>query len=154
MLELDPGGIAKEIDASDVDGFLAVLTSVTPAEQVRVELAVELLDDIRRLVARLKSSHERIREAVAASGTTLTDVFGVGPIIAAMLIGDTRDIARFAAYNGMPLSSSPPEDASCIECPSEGARQVSCAYILQTSARYASVPSRSEPRPKTAEPLP
>ena len=54
----------------------------------------------------LKASHKRIRTAVAASGTTLTDVFGIGPIIAAMLIGYTGDITRFAnrdrfaAYNG------------------------------------------------------
>ena len=50
--------------------------------------------------------HKRIRAAVAASSTTLTDLFGVGPIIAATLIGYTGDIARFrnrdhyAAYNG------------------------------------------------------
>lgn len=106
LLELDAGGIAKEINASDVDGFLAALTPTTPAEQVRFEMAVELLDDIRRLDDQLKASHKRIRTAVAASGTTLTEVFGIGPIIAAMLIGYTGDVARFAdrdrfaAYNG------------------------------------------------------
>ena len=106
LAELDAGGIAKEINASDVEPFLAGLTPTTPAEQVRVELAVDLLDDIRRLDAQLKVSHKRIRSAVAASGTTLTDVFGIGPIIAAMLIGYTGDITRFAtrdryaAYNG------------------------------------------------------
>jgi transposase len=106
LLELDPGGIAKEINASDVDRFLAALTPATPAEQVRYELAVELLADIRRLDEQLKASHKRIKAAVAASGTTVTDIFGVGPIIAAMLIGFTGDVDRFAnrdryaAYNG------------------------------------------------------
>jgi transposase len=48
----------------------------------------------------------RIRTAVAASGTTLTDIFGVGDVVAATLIGHTGDIDRFptadrfAAYNG------------------------------------------------------
>jgi transposase len=43
---------------------------------------------------------------VAASNTTVTDVYGVGPIVAAFLIGYTGDVARFAspdhyaAYNG------------------------------------------------------
>jgi len=89
-----------------VDRFLAQITPTTPAQQVRYDLAVELLDDIRRLDAQLKASHKRIRAAIAASGTTLTDLFGIGPIIAAMLIGYTGDIARFAnrdryaAYNG------------------------------------------------------
>ena len=106
LAELAGGGIAKEINASDVDAFLANITPATPAEQVRYDLAIELLDDIRRLDAQLKESHKRIRTAVAASGTTVTDLFGVGPIIAAMLIGYTGDITRFAnrdhyaAYNG------------------------------------------------------
>jgi transposase len=106
LAELAGGGIAKEINASDVDAFLADITPTTPAEQVRYDLAVELLDDIRHLDAQLKASHKRIRTAVAASGTTVTDLFGVGPIIAAMLIGYSGDITRFAnrdhyaAYNG------------------------------------------------------
>jgi transposase len=106
VLELAAGGIAKEINASDVDEFLAEFTPATPAQQARYDLAVELLDDIRRLDTQLKASHQRIRTAVAASATTLTDVYGIGPIIAAMLIGYTGDITRFAdrdryaAYNG------------------------------------------------------
>ena len=106
LIELTAGGISKEINASDVDRFLAEVTPTTPVEQVRYDLAVELLDDIRRLDAQLKASHKRIRAAIAASGTTLTDLFGIGPIIAAMLIGYSGDIARFAnrdryaAYNG------------------------------------------------------
>lgn len=106
LLELDPGGISKEINASDVVRFLAEVVPTTPAEQLRYDLAVELLEDIRRLDDQLKASHQRIRAAVAASGTSVTDVFGIGPIIAAMLIGFTGDIGRFAnrdryaAYNG------------------------------------------------------
>jgi transposase len=87
VAELAGGGIAKEINASDVDRFLETMTPVTPAEQVRYDLVAELLDDVRRLDAQLKISHERIRTAVRASQTSLTELFGVGPIIAGMLIG-------------------------------------------------------------------
>jgi transposase len=106
LVELAGGGIAKEINASDVDRFLAEVTPTTPVEQTRYDLAVELLEDIRRLDAQLKASHKRIRTAVRASGTSVTDLFGVGPIIAAMLIGYMGDVSRFrsrdrfAAYNG------------------------------------------------------
>jgi transposase len=106
LIELAGGGIAKEINASDVDRFLAGVTPTTAVEQTRYDLAVELLEDIRRLDAQLKASHKRIRAAIRASGTSVTDLFGIGPIIAAMLIGYTGDVSRFgsrdrfAAYNG------------------------------------------------------
>ena len=106
LVELAPGGIAKEINASDVVAFLAGVSPGDPVAQTRYDLAVELLDEIRKLDAQLKASHRRIRAAIAASATTMTDIFGIGPIIAAMLIGYTGDIARFrdrdhyAAYNG------------------------------------------------------
>jgi transposase len=50
--------------------------------------------------------HRRIRVAVKPSGTSVTDVYGVGPIIAAELNGYSGDICRFAnrdayaSYNG------------------------------------------------------
>ena len=106
LVDLAPGGIAKEINASDVDAFLARVTPEGPVAEIRYDLAVELLAEIRTLDAQLKASHKRIRTAVAASDTTVTELFGVGPVIAAMLIGYTGDIGRFrnrdhyAAYNG------------------------------------------------------
>ena len=106
LAELAPGGIAKELYVSDAERLLAKITPETPAEQVRYDLALELLDDVRRLDAQTKESHRRIRVAVKASGASLTDVYGVGPIIAAQIIGYTGDARRFAnrdafaSYNG------------------------------------------------------
>ena len=55
----------------------------------------------------------RLAVAVAASGTTLTDIYGVGPVVAGLLIGHTGDVSRFstrhhyAAYNGTaPIEAS------------------------------------------------
>ena len=106
LIELQPGGIAKEIDASDVDRFLAELQPRSTVERVRCRLVVELLDDVRRLDEQMKASHKRIATMVKAASTTLTELYGVGPIIAATIIGYTGDISRFrnrdqfAAYNG------------------------------------------------------
>jgi transposase len=33
---------------------------------------------------------------VKASGTSLTAIFGIGPVIAATVIGDVEDVTRFA----------------------------------------------------------
>jgi transposase len=106
LSELAPGGIAKELYVSDADTLLATLSPQSPVEQTRFDLVVELLDDVRRLDAQTKESHRRIRVAVKASGTSLTELYGVGPIHAATLIGYSGDVTRFAnrdayaSYNG------------------------------------------------------
>jgi transposase len=114
LMELSPGGIAKELNASDAVGLLEGVQPVTPVEAARHDLAAELLADVQRLDEQLKDSHRRIRTAVAASQTSLTQLFGIGPIIACYLIGFTGDIGRFAsrdayaAYNGTaPVERSP-----------------------------------------------
>ena len=106
LAALAPGGIAKELNASDADALLHAVEPATPVEQARHDLAVELLSDVRRLDEQLKESHRRIRVAVKASNTSLTELFGVGPIIACYVIGYSSDMGRFrdrdqfAAYNG------------------------------------------------------
>jgi transposase len=106
LSELSAGGIAKELNASDAAALLRTLTAGTPVERVRHELALELLAEVRALDGQLKESHRRIAIAVRASKSTVTEIFGVGPIIACMAIGHSRGIARFpnrdhyAAYNG------------------------------------------------------
>jgi transposase len=106
LVELQPGGISREIKASDVHRFLERVTPATPVEQVRFDLASELLVEIERLDGQLKISHKRIRDAVAVANTSVTDIFGVGPVIAAAIIGYSGDVGRFAnrdhyaAYNG------------------------------------------------------
>ena len=72
LAELAPGGIAKEMYVSDAERFLANITPQSPTEQVRHDLALELLDDVRRLDEQTKQSHRRIRIAIKASGTSLT----------------------------------------------------------------------------------
>jgi transposase len=96
LADLSPGGIAKELYASDADRLLESFEPATPIEHMRYELALELVDDVRRLDQQIKESHRRIRTAVRASKTSLTELFGVGPIVAGAVIGHTGDVRRFA----------------------------------------------------------
>ena len=104
--ELSPGGIAKEMYVSDAEELWPRLRPESPTQQMRFDLVLELLDDVRRLDEQIKTSHRRIRLAVRASGTSLTEVYGVGPIHAAEVIGYSGDVRRFtnrdayASYNG------------------------------------------------------
>ena len=106
LCELIPGGISKAITAGQA---AQVLESVQPSGAVqaaRCELAAEFLHDLRRIDTQLRDTKKRLTVAVRASGTTVTGIFGVGPVIAATMIGYVADVARFpsrdrfAAYNG------------------------------------------------------
>jgi len=106
LCELVPGGVPEEITAAQATRILERSTPSGAAGQARGELAAELLDDMRGLDTRIRESKKKLAVAVRASGTTLTDLFGVGPVVAAAVIGDTGDVNRFpsrdhfASYNG------------------------------------------------------
>jgi transposase len=95
-----------EIYASAAQSMLAKVKTSDPVTAAGRDLALEHLDDLRRLDQQIKDSKKRIATAVAASGTTLLELFGVGPVVACMLIGYTGDVRRFptrhayAMYNG------------------------------------------------------
>jgi transposase len=113
LMELAPGGLASEMT---VNKAISLLEQVDVTDQVtrqRVEIATELIDDMGRLEAQMKASKKRIRIAVAASGTTLCDIRGIGPIGAAIILGSVSDITRFptaghfASYNATaPIEAS------------------------------------------------
>jgi transposase len=44
----------------------------------------------------MRETRSKLAAAVKASGTSLTEVFGVGRVIAAAVIGDVRAVSRFA----------------------------------------------------------
>ena len=116
ILELVPGGYTGEICASKVARLLEAFEPAGAIAAARKELAEELLGDLRRLDIQLAELKERLAAVVAASGTTTTKIFGVGPVVAAITVGLTRDVRRFAdkdhfaAYNGsapIEVSSGP-----------------------------------------------
>ena len=106
LTELVPGGISKEMTPNQAGRLLEQLTAADPVEATRAELAADHLADVRRLDEQLRTLHRRMAEAVRASGTSVTDLFGFGPVGAAIAVGYTRDVRRFAsrdrfaAYNG------------------------------------------------------
>ena len=105
LLEVEAGGIGVKVSVANASGLLDAITVDDEATRYRVLIGREVVDDIARLDQSLKASKKRIAVAVTASGTSLTNIVGVGPIGAATIIGYTKDIARFptrghyATYN-------------------------------------------------------
>ena len=101
-----PAVIRREITAGQAARILERVTPSGAVARARCELAAEFLTDIRRLDAQLRDTNKKLAAAVKASGTSLTGIFGVGPVIAGTVIGDVRQVFRFpsrdhfAACNG------------------------------------------------------
>ena len=106
LLEMVPGGAGFKIAA--VTRVNAVIDSYEPVDAMgrqRQEIAYELAADIGRYNELLDASKHRIQTALTASATSLTTIGGVGPITAAVIIGQSGNIDRlkskhhFASYN-------------------------------------------------------
>ena len=114
LLELKAGGISSEITVTKANLLLEDVVVADEVTRHRVLIAGELVDDIARLDTALKASKKRVTTAaVSASGTSLCDITGIGPICAAIIIGYTGDVTRFptkghfATYNATaPIEAS------------------------------------------------
>ncbi len=106
LCELVPGGFAKELTAGHATDLLNEVSAQSPVIQAKVELAWDLVTDLQRIDTQRRDARRRTAAAVAASGTSITEIRGIGPIIAGAVLGYVRDINRFAdrdrfaSYNG------------------------------------------------------
>jgi transposase len=104
--ELVPGGIGKEVVVCQARSLLGNHLPLGAVAIERHALASDLVDELERLNGQRKALRKRITAAVTASGTTLTEIFGIGDVTAATILGQVGDVARFrtadrfAAYNG------------------------------------------------------
>ena len=110
------GGVSKAITAAAAARLLELIAPAGAVEAARCELAAAFAGDLRGTGARIRETRKKLAVAVQATGTSLTGLYGVGPVVAAVVIGDVRDVSRFpgrdhfAACNGtapVEVSSGP-----------------------------------------------
>lgn len=113
LLELIPGGAKKDLSAAQAKKLLATVRPRDVAGKTRRRVAAELIGDLERIYARKKAANKELTELVAATGTSLLDLSGIGPSGAARLLVEVGDITRFpdrghfASWNGTaPIDAS------------------------------------------------
>ncbi len=159
LVELVPGGIPNPITANRAAALLASVTPASPVEATRHALALEHLEDLRRIDEQMRASKRRISDAVNACATTTTEVFGIGPVGAAIAVGQTRDVSRFAdrdhfaAYNGTAPIEVGSGGHSVHRLSRRGNRQLNHAIHMAaiTQIRHAHSPGRAYYDRKLAE---
>jgi transposase len=109
-----PGYQSRCRDLRSAASLVIARQIVAQDQGIRSELVRKRLDRLTELDTEIRALERRIRTMVTDSGTTLTEIHGVGALVAARLIGEVGDIrkfaskAKFAAANGsapVPASS-------------------------------------------------
>jgi transposase len=95
LLELIPGGAKRDLSAAQAKAMLAKVRPRDAAGKARRRVAAELIADLERIYARKKAADTELKELLAATGTSLMDLNGIGPSGAARLLVEVGDITRF-----------------------------------------------------------
>jgi transposase len=113
LMDLVPGGARRNLTTKRAAAVLAAVTPAGAPAVTRWQLATELIADARQLEQRIAAVEAPIKDAVAQANTSLLELFGVGPVLAATFLGEVGDIGRFptkhhfAAHTGTaPLEAS------------------------------------------------
>ncbi len=116
LLELIPGGAKKDLSAAQARKLLATVRPRDVAGKARRRVAAELVTDLERIYQRKKAANKELSQLLAATGTTLTGLHGIGPSGAARLLVDVADITRFPDNNHFASwTGTAPIDASSGE---------------------------------------
>jgi len=116
LSELTPGRAKKDITALQAKGILASVRPRDLAGKTRRRLAVEQLTELVAVEKKIKALTKELNAMVHARGSTLMDLPGVGPVVAARILADVGDVARFADRNRFASwTGTAPLDASSGE---------------------------------------
>jgi transposase len=136
LRDLIPGGAPTDLTAASASRLLAGVRPARPVETARKQLARDLVTEIRAADQRLKTLTAEIAATVAASGSRLTEVNGIGPVVAGRLLGRTRRASRFptpsafASYAGVAPVEVASADRARHRLPRGGDRQLNLALHI------------------------
>ncbi|WP_183096437.1 IS110 family transposase [Nocardioides stalactiti] len=99
LAELTPGKAKKDITTGQAKAILAGVRPRDLVGKTRRRLAAEQLAELVVVEKKMKALTKELKTLVKDSGSTLMDLRGVGPIVAARVLADVGDVTRFADRN-------------------------------------------------------
>ena len=116
LAELLPGQAKKDITTGQAKRMLASVRPRDVAGKTRRRIAAEELAELVAVEAKMKKATAELKAMVLARGSHLMDLHGVGPVVAARVLADVGDVARFADRNRFASwTGTAPLDASSGE---------------------------------------
>jgi transposase len=116
LAELLPGHAKKDITTGQAKRMLASVRPRDLAGKTRRRIAAEELAELVAVEAKMKKATAELKVLVTERGSHLTDIHGIGPVVAARILADVGDVARFADRNRFASwTGTAPIDASSGE---------------------------------------
>jgi transposase len=116
LAELLPGQAKKDITPLQAKAMLASVRPRDIAGKTRRSIAAEESAELIAVDAKIKKATAELKVMVLARGSRLMDLRGVGPVVAARVLADVGDVARFADRNRFASwTGTAPLDASSGE---------------------------------------
>ena len=116
LADLLPGQAKRDITTGQAKAMLAGVRPRDIAGKTRRRIAAEELAELIAVDAKIKKSTAELKAMVLARGSRLMDIHGVGAVVAARILADVGDIARFVDRNRFASwTGTAPLDASSGE---------------------------------------
>ena len=107
------GGTKRDLSAARAEQLLVSTPATNPVIAERLAVARQMLDEVHVLDTARADVRKRAGEMIVASATSVTAVYGIGPLMGAIIIGRVGDVRRFptaghfARHNGTaPIEAS------------------------------------------------
>lgn len=157
LTHLTPAGAPRGLTADRAADILRQIRPREPAAKTLRSLAVDLVAEIRALDRRITKAAVDITAAVESSGSTLTELSGIGTLNAAKILARVGTIQRFrsadafASYTGTAPIAASSGDVTRHRLSRAGDRQLNCClHTMAISQISRDTPGRTYYRRKRA----
>ena len=150
LTNLIPAGAQRDLTAERAAELLRGIRPRDTAGKTLRGLAVDLVTEIRQLDRRIAKAAADIQTAVTASGTTLTELCGIGALTAGKILGRVgtidrfRSAAAFASYTGTAPIETSSGDVVRHRLTRAGDRQLNlCLHVMALTQIRQDTPGRA-----------
>jgi len=150
LTQLVPAGAPTGLTADTAAHLLHTVRPQTPMLATLRALASDLITEIRRLDRRITATATKITTAIQASGSTLTQLHGIGNLLAGKILARVGNISRFrsaaafASYTGTAPIEVSSGDVIRHRLSRAGDRQLnSCLHIMAITQIHHDTPGRA-----------
>ena len=150
LTNLIPAGAQRDLTAERAAELLRGIRPRDTAGKTLRGLAVDLVTEIRQLDRRIAKAAADIQTAVTASGTTLTELCGIGALTAGKILGGVgtidrfRSAAAFASYTGTAPIETSSGDVVRHRLSRAGDRQLNlCLHVMAVTQIRQDTPGRA-----------